>query len=87
MVDIFTFKLKGGPFEVNYIMFQSKQTNAGLMLGWRRASREWIIEALSHFCVYEIALQTQDWTFPPWRSEVEHATSRLRRFPTILNLY
>ena len=25
--------------------------------------------------------------FEPWRSEVEHATSRSRRFPTILNIY
>ena len=35
------------------------------------------------------ALQTQDSKFEPWewRSEAEHATSRSRRLPTILNLY
>ena len=32
-------------------------------------------------------LQTQDSKFEPRRSEVEHATSRSRRLPTILNLY
>ena len=30
-------------------------------------------------------LQTQDSKFEPWRSEAEHATSRSRRLPTILN--
>ena len=29
-------------------------------------------------------LQTQDSKFGPWRCEAEHATSRSRRFPTIL---
>ena len=33
------------------------------------------------------ALQTQDSKYEPWRSDAEHATSRSRRFPTILNLY
>ena len=33
------------------------------------------------------ALQTQDSIFDSWRSEVEHVTSRSRRFPTILNHY
>ena len=32
----------------------------------------------------DTVLQTQDSTFEPWRSETEHATSRLRRLPTIL---
>ena len=32
----------------------------------------------------DTALQTQDSKFEPWRSEAEHATSRSRRFPTIL---
>ena len=32
----------------------------------------------------DTALQTQDSKFKPWRSEVEHATSRSRRLPTIL---
>ena len=32
----------------------------------------------------DIVLQTQDSKFEPWRSEAEHATSRSRRFPTIL---
>ena len=51
-------------------------------LNWaRRTSWGWLDEW------EETALHTQDWKFEPWRSEVEHATSRLRRFPTILNLY
>ena len=33
------------------------------------------------------SLQTQDSNFAPWRSEAEHATSRSRRLPTILNLH
>ena len=32
----------------------------------------------------DTVLQTQDLKFGPWRSEVEHATSRSRRLPTIL---
>ena len=32
----------------------------------------------------DTALQTQDAKFEPWRSEVDHASSRLRRPPTIL---
>ena len=32
----------------------------------------------------DTVLQTQDSKFEPWRSEAEHATSRLRRLPTIL---
>ena len=32
----------------------------------------------------DTVLQTQDPKFEPWRSEVEHATSRSRRLPTIL---
>ena len=32
----------------------------------------------------DTVLQTQDSKFEPWRSEAEHATSRSRRFPTIL---
>ena len=32
----------------------------------------------------DTVLQTQDSKFMPWRSEAEHATSRLRRLPTIL---
>ena len=32
----------------------------------------------------ETVLQTQDSKFEPWRSEVEQATSRSRRLPTIL---
>ena len=32
----------------------------------------------------DAVLQTQDSKFEPWRSEAEHATSRSRRFPTIL---
>ena len=32
----------------------------------------------------DTVLQTQDSEFEPWRSEVEHATSRSRRLPTIL---
>ena len=35
----------------------------------------------------DTALQTQNSKFEPWRSEVEHATSRSRKFPIILNLY
>ena len=35
----------------------------------------------------DTALQTQDSKFEHWRSEVEHATSRSRRLPTILNIY
>ena len=34
----------------------------------------------------DTVLQTQDSKFEPWRSEVEHATSRSRRLPTILTL-
>ena len=34
----------------------------------------------------DTALQTQYSMFEPWRSEAEHATSRSRRLPTILNL-
>ena len=33
----------------------------------------------------DTALETQDSKFEHWRSEVEHATSRSRRFATILN--
>ena len=33
----------------------------------------------------DTVLQTQDLKFEPWRSEAEHATSRSRRLPTILN--
>ena len=33
----------------------------------------------------DTVLQTQDSKFEPWRSEAEHATSRSRRLPTILN--
>ena len=33
----------------------------------------------------DTVLQTQDSKFVPWRSEVEHATSRSRRLPTILS--
>ena len=33
----------------------------------------------------DTVLQTQDSKFEPWRSEAEHATSRSRRFPTILS--
>ena len=33
------------------------------------------------------ALQTQDSTFEPWRSEAEHATSRSWRLSTLLNTY
>ena len=33
----------------------------------------------------DTALQTQNSKFEPWRSEVEHATSRSRRLPTILS--
>ena len=33
----------------------------------------------------DTVLQTQDSKFKPWRSEVEHATSRSRRLPTILS--
>ena len=32
----------------------------------------------------DTVLQTQDSKFAPWRSEADHATSRSRRFPTIL---
>ena len=32
----------------------------------------------------DTVLQTQDSKFEPWRSEVEHATSRSRRLPAIL---
>ena len=32
----------------------------------------------------DAVLQTQDSKFKPWRSEAEHATSRSRRFPTLL---
>ena len=32
----------------------------------------------------DTVLQTQDSKFEPWRSEIEHATSRSRRLPTIL---
>ena len=32
----------------------------------------------------DTVLQTQNSKFEPWRSEAEHATSRSRRFPTIL---
>ena len=32
----------------------------------------------------DTVLQTQDSKFEPWRSEVEHATSRSQRLPTIL---
>ena len=35
----------------------------------------------------DTALQTHDSKFKPWRSEVEHATSQSRRFPTILHFY
>ena len=35
----------------------------------------------------DTVLQTQDSKLEPWRSEAEHATSRSRRLPTILNLY
>ena len=35
----------------------------------------------------DTALQTQDSKFEPWWSEAEHATSRSRRLPTIMNLY
>ena len=31
--------------------------------------------------------QTENSKFEPWRPEAEHATSRSRRFPTILNHY
>ena len=34
---------------------------------------------------YDTALQTHDSKFEPWRSEVEYATSRSRRLPTILS--
>ena len=33
----------------------------------------------------DTVLQTQDPKLEPWRSEAEHATSRSRRLPTILN--
>ena len=35
----------------------------------------------------DTAIRTQDSTLRPWRSEVEHTTSRSRSLPTILNLY
>ena len=35
----------------------------------------------------DTALRTQDLKFDPWQSEAEHAASRSRRLPTILNLY
>ena len=35
----------------------------------------------------DTALRKHDTKFEPWRSEVEHATSRSQRLPTILNLY
>ena len=35
----------------------------------------------------DTTLQTQNSKFDPWRSEAEHATSRSRRLPTLLNLY
>ena len=51
-----------------------------------------------HLCRYKLnwgwwdewddtALQIQDSKFEPWRSEVEYASSRSRKLPTILNLY
>ena len=43
----------------------------------RRTSWEWWDEW------DDTVLQTQDSKFEPWRSEVEHATSRSRRLPTI----
>ena len=51
-------------------------------LNWaRRTSRGWCNEW------DDTALQTQDSKFEPWWSEAEHATSRSRRLPTILNFY
>ena len=49
--------------------------------------KDWLID-----CVYihksdDTALQTQDSKFKPWWAEVEHATSRSRRLPIILNFY
>ena len=35
----------------------------------------------------DTALQKQDLKFEPWQSEVELATPRSRRFPTLCNLY
>ena len=52
-------------------------------LDWaaRRTSWEWWDEW------DDTVLQTQDSKFEPRRSEADHATSRSRRLPTILNLY
>ena len=51
-------------------------------LNWaRRTSRGWCDKR------DDTALQTQDSKFEPCRSEAEHATSRSRRLPTILNIY
>ena len=49
-------------------------------LNWaRRTSWGWWVEW------DDTVLQTQDSKLKPWRSEAEHATSRSRRFPTILS--
>ena len=49
-------------------------------LNWaRRTSCGWWVEW------DDTSLQTQDSKFKPWRSEVEHATSRSRKLPTTLS--
>ena len=55
---------------------------------------------VGHFCTHigltgpgkptedvEMNEMTQDSKFEPWRSKAEHATSRSRGLPKILNLY
>ena len=62
----------------NLILFMYKKWNeSDIRPNWaRRTSWGWRDY---------IFLQTQDWKLKPWRSEAEHATSRLRRLLTILS--
>ena len=81
------FKVADTPFHIQAIGAKMKRMGfrpplCTYTLNWaRRTSWRWWDEW------NDTALQTQDSKFEPWRSEAEHATSRSRRFSTILNHY
>ena len=68
------------PIGKNCIESGYRPLSCAYRINWaRRTSLRWWDEW------DDIALQTQDSKFKPWRSEVEHATSRSLRLPTILS--
>ena len=71
---------------VTYLRVNKNETNRFLSHLWRLS---WVRRTFWRWWDDwdDTALQTQDSKLKPWRSEAEHATSRSRRFPTILNHY